>query len=295
MAKKQPAAGPHFVRYFGPVLDALRDLGGSARPAEVRDRVATIVGLSDAAAAETIPSGQLRFDNQVHWARFYLSRAGYIDSSKRGVWTLTPKGQAAKLSHSDSLAIFKETHQAVKGLSEEDEKSEEETAPAPEKPAATGLSDYRTAAHGLLLKMSPKGFERFSQRLLREAGFQDVTVTGRSGDGGIDGIGILQVNALVSFKVLFQCKRYASSVTPSQVRDFRGAMQGRADKGIIITTGTFTADAKKEAVRDGVPPIELMDGERLVDMLEDLELGLMPAKAFVVDEEFFAGFSALAG
>lgn len=295
MAKKQPAAGPHFVRYFGPVLNALRDLGGSARPAEVRDRVAALVELSDAAASETIPSGQLRFDNQVHWARFYLARAGYIDSSKRGVWTLTAKGQAANLSHSDSIAIFKDTHQAVKGLSDEAEESEEETAPAPEKPAATGLADYRSVAHGLLLKMSPKGFEQFSQRLLREAGFQDVSVTGRSGDGGIDGIGILQVNALVSFKVLFQCKRYSSSVTPSQVRDFRGAMQGRADKGIIITTGTFTADAKKEAVRDGVPPIELMDGERLIDMLEELELGLTPAKAFVVDEGFFAGFSAATG
>lgn len=288
MPPKQPPAGPNFVRYFGPVLEALRDLGGSARPAEVRDRVAAIVKLSESAAAEMIPSGQLRFDNQVHWARFYLSRAGFIDSSKRGVWTLSSKGQSAKLSQTEALEVFKATHQAVKGTAAESGDDTEGAAPAPEKSAP--LTDYRTAAHGLLLKMSPSGFERFAQRLLREAGFQDVTVTGKSGDGGIDGIGILQVNALVSFKVLFQCKRYVSSVTPSQVRDFRGAMQGRADKGIIITTGTFTSDAKKEAFRDGVPPIELMDGERLIDMLEDLELGLVPAKAFVVDDEFFSGF-----
>lgn len=288
MPPRQLPAGPNFVRYFGPVLDALRDLGGSARPAEVRDRVATIVKLSESAAAETIPSGQLRFDNQVHWARFYLSRAGFIDSSKRGVWTLSSKGQSAKLSQAEALEVFKATHQAVKGTGAESGDDTEGAAPAPEKSAP--LTDYRTTAHGLLLKMSPSGFERFAQRLLREAGFQDVTVTGKSGDGGIDGIGILQVNALVSFKVLFQCKRYVSSVTPSQVRDFRGAMQGRADKGIIITTGTFTSDAKKEAFRDGVPPIELMDGERLIDMLEDLELGLVPAKAFVVDDEFFSGF-----
>jgi restriction system protein len=114
-----------------------------------------------------------------------------------------------------------------------------------------------------------------------------VSVIGRSGDGGIDGIGILQVNPLVSFKVLFQCKRYQGAVSPSQVRDFRGAMQGRADKGIIITTGSFSSESKKEAVRDGVPPIELVDGEKLIDMLEALELGLYPVKAFSIDDRFF--------
>jgi restriction system protein len=129
-----------------------------------------------------------------------------------------------------------------------------------------------------------------SQRLLRESGFQQVVVTGRSGDGGIDGMGILQVNPFVSFNVLFQCKRYQGAVTPSHVRDFRGAMMGRADKGIIITTGTFTLDAKKEARRDGVPPIELVDGELLVQMFERLELGLVPRATYDVDETFFEDF-----
>jgi len=142
-----------------------------------------------------------------------------------------------------------------------------------------------------LMSLSAGGFERLCQRLLRESGFESVTVTGRSGDGGLDGIGVLQVNAFVSFKVLFQCKRYIGSVTPSQVRDFRGAMMGRADKGIILTTGTFTSDAKKEAVRDGVPPIELVDGEKLLDMFETLELGLKPRKAYEIDEKFFDDFN----
>ena len=141
-----------------------------------------------------------------------------------------------------------------------------------------------------MLSLQPSGFERLAQRILREAGFTQVVVTGSSGDGGIDGYGTLQVNPLVSFKVLFQCKRYAKSVSPSQVRDFRGAMAGRADKGIIITTGTFTAEARREASRDGVPPIELIDGEKLVDMLENLELGLKPIKAYEVDEVFFNQF-----
>ena len=158
-----------------------------------------------------------------------------------------------------------------------------------EEAEALGL-DYVAALSATLLALPPAGFERFCQRLLRESGFQQVTVTGRSGDGGIDGIGILQVNALVSFKVLFQCKRYRGAVGPGHVRDFRGAMMGRADKGIILTTGSFTADARKEAVRDGVPAIELVDGDKLTEMLEQLELGLKPKRTFEVDASFFKDF-----
>ena len=120
-------------------------------------------------------------------------------------------------------------------------------------PSNSEIKDHRPALLDLIKSLSPGGFERLSQRLLRESGFQHVSVTGKSGDGGIDGIGTLQVNPFVSFNVLFQCKRYQGAVTPAQVRDFRGAMMGRADKGLIITTGTFTLEAKKEARRDGVP------------------------------------------
>jgi restriction system protein len=126
--------------------------------------------------------------------------------------------------------------------------------------------------------------------LLRESGFEKVEVTGRSGDGGIDGQGILQLNAFVSFRVLFQCKRYAGGVGPDKIRDFRGAMVGRADKGIILTTGGFTASATQEASRDGASPIELVDGHELVQLLEQLELGVRKVQAFDIDEAFFKGF-----
>jgi len=142
----------------------------------------------------------------------------------------------------------------------------------------------------VIKSLPASGFERLCQRLLRESGFQQVVVTGRSGDGGIDGIGILQVNPFVTFNVLFQCKRYEGSVTPSQIRDFRGAMMGRADKGIVITTGTFTLDAKREARRDGVPPIELVAGEDLVRLFENLELGLVPRRTFEINRKFFDEF-----
>jgi restriction system protein len=156
--------------------------------------------------------------------------------------------------------------------------------------AAAETADYRVEVLDVMRKLPPAGFERLSQRLLRESGFSQVEVTGRSNDGGIDGYGTLQVNPMVSFKILFQCKRYTSAVSSKQVRDFRGAMAGRADKGIILTTGSFTAEARREASRDGVPAIELIDSEKLVAMLEKLEVGLKPTITYEVDKPFFEEF-----
>jgi restriction system protein len=283
--------GAKFVRYFGPLLDALRDLGGSAKADEAVDRVATNLKILDDVLNETLPSGGSRFRNQVAWARFYLVQEGLLDSSKHGVWSLTSKGLETKLSPEQSREIFQKW---VKHFQER-RKAKAKSEPIAEEVAegTDGISrDYRSEVLAILMKLPPEGFERLSQRILREAGFTQVVVTGQSGDGGIDGFGTLQVNPLVSFKVLFQCKRYAKSVSPSQVRDFRGAMAGRADKGIIITTGTFTAEARREASRDGAPPIELIDGERLLDMLEKLELGLKPVTTYEVEKQFFREFSA---
>jgi restriction system protein len=117
-----------------------------------------------------------------------------------------------------------------------------------------------------------------------------VVVTGKSGDGGIDGHGVLSLNAFVNFGVLFQCKRYVGSVTPGQVRDFRGAMQGRADKGLTLTTGSFTSEARRESSRDGAPPIELVDGEKLIELFAKLDLGLRPVTTYEIDDSFFAEY-----
>lgn len=293
MAKDKKDEGIQFVRFFGPLLDALRSIGGSAKPDEAIDRVAQDLKISDSVLNEVLPSGGLRFRNRVAWARFYLVREGLLDSSKHGVWSLTEKGLKTSLTYEQSEEIFRKWAK----IFQEQKKKKDAEEPLAEKIAeGTGSpsKDYREEVLEVLIKLPAEGFERLSQRLLREAGFTQVLVTGKSGDGGIDGVGTLQINALVSFKVLFQCKRYANanSVTPSQVRDFRGAMGGRADKGIIITTGTFTAEARKEASRDGVPPIELIDGEKLVDMLEKLELGLKPVKTYEVVHSFFKDFEA---
>lgn len=280
--------GPRFVQYFGPVLDALRALGGSARPGEVVEWIANELQIPDDVLGEELPSGGSRYRNHVHWARFYLAKAGLVDSSKRGVWSLTEAGRATKLKLSQAVDLFRRVHQDFtvaratrldnQGLSNADETDPE------------GHLDHRQKVLKILAGLPPEGFERLCQRVLRESGFENVVVTGRTGDGGIDGHGVLRINPLVSFYVYFQCKRYSQPVGPSVVRDFRGAMLGRADKGIILTTASFTSEARKEAVRDGVPPIELVDGDGLVDMLENLELGLVPQTIFEVDEAFFKEF-----
>lgn len=285
MARKKSATGPQFTKFFIPLLEALKQLGGSGHPAEVVDLIAKNLGASEAEQNEELKSGGNRFSNNIHWARLYLVRSGYLDSSKRGVWSLTEKGQSASLTREDVLRIFAEVQQGPKI-----DEVEIKPVKIEELPALETIIDYRTALMNILKEMPPSGFERLCQRLLRESGFQSVVVTGRTGDGGIDGHGILQVNPFVSFRVLFQCKRYSGNVSASQVRDFRGAMMGRTDKGIIITTGNFTVDAKGEASRDGVPPIELVDGEKLIDMFEFLELGLKPKTTYEVSREFFEEF-----
>lgn len=294
MAKKliQTIEGAQFVRYFGPLLDALRTLGGSGTPREVVEQIARDLSVPDEVQNELMASGEPRFPNQVAWARFYLMREGLLESSRRGVWSLTEKGRATSLTPDQARVIFLKLVRAFSGerkKRKEEVSQPEDQAPAPPE-AVAAPAGYREQLLQLLLSLPPSGFERLCQRLLRESGFIQVVVTGRTGDGGIDGYGTLQVNPLVSFKVLFQCKRYMKAVSSPQLRDFRGAMQGRADKGIMLTTGSFTADARREATRDGVPPIELVDGQKLIDMFVQLELGLKPVSAYEIDLTFFDEF-----
>ena len=282
-----------FATYMNPLILALRKLGGSARADEVCNAIAETLHLPDVVLDKQLKNGESRFKNQVHWARFYLANTEYIDSSKRGVWTLTEKGQTTSELNEDQLReIIQEVQ--TKTVKTKLDKVQNQLVQAEDNseahlPDATAASS-REQLRNILKSLSPSGFERICQRLLREAGFEKVEVTGRSGDGGIDGNGVLQLNPFVSFQVLFQCKRYDGNVTASQVRDFRGAMMGRAEKGIILTTGRFTADAEREATRDGVQPIELVDGDKLVSMFEQLELGMRPQTVYEVDEAFFEPF-----
>jgi restriction system protein len=282
----EKAKGPQFLRFWIPIVEILKELGGSGQPKEVTDTVLERLHISEREQAQTLKNGSSRVRNQVAWARFYLAKAGLLDASQRGVWALMEKGRTVHLSQKAVFQLFKDVHTNFPTKDAKPKAVLDETEISPPADPSGDSAGQRTLLD-VLKSLPPGGFERVSQWLLRESGFERVIVTGRSGDGGIDGHGILQVNPFVSFTVLFQCKRYAGAVSASQVRDFRGAMMGWADKGIIITTGTFTTEATKEARRDGAPPIELVDGETLVQMFERLELGVKPKTVYEVDETFF--------
>ncbi|MBE9202715.1 restriction endonuclease [Synechocystis salina LEGE 06099] len=287
--------GPEFVRYFVPLLSALKELGYSGTPSEVKNVIIEKLQISEELLEEKLKSGSSRIINQIDWARFYLAKAGYLDSSKRGVWALTEKGIVDTVTNQKAFTIFKEVRGEFKDKKTVDSKGtngeiQEEEIYAPDDGESLITVDYREKLLQILRNLSPSGFEHLCKQFLREAGFQEVEVTGKTGDGGIDGKGILQINPLLSIPVLFQCKRYAGSVGAPQIRDFRGAMMGRADKGILITTGSFTKEAEREAIRDGVSPIELVDSNKLIKMFEQLELGLKPKIVYEIDTEFFDRF-----
>lgn len=283
-----------FVRWFGPLIQALKDLGGSAAPREALERIAQIEQVPEALRNEVLSSGQERFYNQVHWARQYLVWAGLIDSGRRGVWTLTTAGRQTTLSAETAREIFLEQLRLRTKLRKPSvDSAAESSVHGDGLPPDTPQADEDASLLGFLRvvkNLSPSGFERLSMRLLREAGFERVSVTGRSNDGGIDGVGVLQLNDLVSFNVVFQCKKWENAVPPKEIRDLRGAMQGRAEKGIFLTTSTFTSNARAEAERPGAVPIELVDGEKLFDMFKRYELGLKPRTVFDIDLSFFEQF-----
>ena len=268
---------PKFLRFFIPIIDALKELGGSGTPTEVIDLAISNMNISEKEQEKTNKNGGSTIINQAQWAKFYLLKGDYVASSQRGIWTLTEKSTIDPLIEEKAIQIIKTERKKYR-----DSRKTSKTRIIQDDNANPD-STNDVLLLDVLKSLSPNGFERISQRLLRESGFQEVRVTGKTGDGGIDGYGILQVNPLVSFNVLFQCKRFKGSVGSGVIRDFRGAMLGRADKGIIITTGTFTAEAR----RDGAPPVELVDGDKLVDMFQKLELGLIPKIICEIDIDFF--------
>lgn len=287
----EDAAIPSYDKLMWPTLCAVRDLGGSGTIGEI---VATVVkreGFTQEQQAMMLESGRRgMLESRLSWARTYLGMTGLLENSKRGVWSITDSGRAAteaiveeKWSQRAQVEGERKRTRRRERAAERDGDSE---GLAGDEAAGEDESDeaWRSELLARLLELSPDAFERLAQRLLREAGFISVSVTGRSGDGGIDGLGVFQLS-LVSFPIFFQCKRYRGSVGAREVRDFRGAMAGRGDKGLLITTASFTSEAKVEATRDGAPPIDLIDGERLCDLLAQYELGVSVSERTVREHE----------
>ena len=277
-------AVPTYDNLFNPVIKAMHELGGSASVSEIEEKVAEILKLTEEEISEIHKGNRTQLSYRLAWSRNYLKRYGVLENSSRGVWALTTKGRETTSVDKD------EVNRTVKSLDKKSESIEEVVEEGKEPDESEEL--WQESVLKELLNLKPDAFERLCQRMLRESGFVQVEVTGRSGDGGIDGRGIIKIGGLLSFHIIFQCKRYVGSVSSKEIRDFRGAMAGRTDKGLFITTGTFTRDAKQEASRDGVPPIDLIDGEELVQKLKELGLGVKieTEESVEIDRDWFKSF-----
>jgi restriction system protein len=284
---------PPVTELLYPLLQAVIDIGGSGIIEEIDARTPEVAGLSEEQLSVLHGDGpRTEATYRFAWARTYLGKIGALENSERGVWTVTEAGRGMgpdeirRLTAEYRQRLF-EARQARAATALVDAETDGDGAADDE---GDGAGDWKEALLEVLLGMPPDAFERLAQRLLREAGFTSAVVTGRSGDGGIDGLGVYRMS-LVSFPVFFQCKRYRGSVGAGAVRDFRGAMAGRGDKGLLITTGTFSADAQREATRDGAPPVDLIDGQRLCDLLKQHAVGVTTTvrqiEDVIVDREYF--------
>lgn len=299
-----------------PALKAVHNLGGSALRSEILAHVRESASLTDEQIAAVYPgSGRSRVLHSAEWAIYWLKAIGALENSSRGVYVTTPDGgkylgmadaeadAALRTAYRDLRERAGKRAAATRAARVKSSNHDEGTETAggvgpPDAPVdvdADGAisirgDDWKVELSDTLKRMDPAAFERLAQRLLREAGFQRVDVVGRAGDGGIDGVGVYKMS-LVSFPIYFQCKRYAGGVGASVVRDFRGAMAGRGDKGLIVTTGVFTPGARAEATKDGAPPVDLIDGDELCDLIREYRLGVRVVERTVqdvtVDTTFF--------
>jgi restriction system protein len=254
---------------FNSVLQALHELGGSGSIEEINNKVIELqnypADIVDVLHGEG-PTTEIEY--RLAWARTYLKKYGLLENSSRGIWAISnDKNNVKEINPKDVVDFVHALQKGKKDKAVDDNDTIIDDGEIENKTWQEELME-------LLLSMPPDAFERLIQRVLRESGFSQVEVTGKTGDGGIDGKGIFKIAGLISFNVLFQCKRWQNSVTASEIRDFRGALQGRADKGLFATTGSFTRDAIKEASRDGATPIDLLDGESLTNKIKELKLGL---------------------
>jgi restriction system protein len=295
MSKKR-AGKTEFVKWFGPILDALRALGGSAKPREITEWIGEKLDIPDEILNERYEkSGVLKFQNQLAWARQYLAWEELLASSKRGVWTLSNKGWEAKVTETQAHDIFLKWVKVFQDLREDkptdstvdieagkiiqlQEESEPESSNINLKPSLIEV----------LQNLSATGFEHLCGRLLREYDFENIEITQRSHDGGIDGYATLKLNPFVNLSVFFQCKRYTGTVPTEKVQGFIGVMETNkrsVEKGLIITTGSF-AKAALDIEKNNIK-LELIDGDKLIEMFEKVELGVTPKTIYEPNMTFF--------
>ncbi len=270
---------PNRDMLYIPTLKALEKLGGSSKISQLEEVVIDIAGITDEQLAVTFPEGSRipggsKVLNSIAWARSSLKASGAAANSERGVWSITEEGKKyLAMPESEAIQLIKQMASAHWSSQQKLKKEQDVEYIDADEEDSFEEESWKIDLLKTLNNMDPTVFEHLAARLLLEAGFQNVEVTPQTKDGGIDGYGTYKIS-LVSFPIYFQCKRHKSNVSSKDIRDFRGAMSGRGDRGLFITTADFTLDAKIESKRDGTPPIDLIDGEELCDLLLEYSLGV---------------------
>ena len=257
---------PDYKDMMNPALQALRELGGSAAIDEIFNKVVEIMGLDDDQLSifhNPDKSSRSEVEYRLAWTRTYLKKFGLIENSTRGVWALTKQGMQTELV--DPNVVVNYCREQV---------DQERAVQIPVEEESDAEMSWRADVLTSIDEMDAPAYERLYQRVLRESGFVHVEITGSSEDGGIDGKGVMRLGGLLIYRVFFQCKRYQGSVNASIVRDFRDAMLDRTKKGYLITSSSFTRGAIKEAARYGALSLDLIDGDQLINIMKDLELGI---------------------
>ncbi len=278
---------PRYPQLIQPTFNALKNLGGSGTNEEILSMIIKDLQL-DSEVVDILHLGNRNMSElsyQAAWARTYLKNGGVIENSARSVWSIIPSYQNEK--ELNVKAIVKKVLDARPSMLKKTKNSREELSEDDDNIDPDDTEPWKVRLAEILKNMNPYGFERLSQRLLRECGFSDVKVTKKSGDGGIDGTGKLRINGIFSFNVAFQCKRYSGSVGAPEVRDFRGSLTTNIEKGVFITTGTFSQHAREEAAAPGKQQIDLIDGEEFINKILEYKIGVREVPAYEIIEDYF--------
>lgn len=292
MRNKIDSRIPRYNKLIMPAFTALKELGGSGTNDEILNQVIKDLNIPDEVADITHMGkvNQSELSYQLAWARTYLSKYGVIQNSARSVWSITPDFVGVDVLDEKEIVasvVKKNAEKRNKATTTTDDIPEDDDPTNDDEEYPDEIKPWKEKLAEILQSMDPYGFERLTQRVLRECGFSQVEVTKKSGDGGIDGTGKLKINGIFSFNVAFQCKRYSGVVGAPDIRDFRGSLTINIEKGLFITTGTFSKAAREEACSPGKQQIGLLDGEEFINKLTEYEIGVHPVTTYAIDEEFF--------
>jgi len=302
---------PDFQSLMRPVLAYLAD-GQVHRSRDITGAMSDQFKLSTEERAEMLPSGTAKkMANRVGWTLTHLTQAGLIDSAGRGLKAISAEGRAALNNHPDRVDMsvlerypayveFRERKRdktaGDDGDSTEARAVTDDDSRTPSDLVESAVRVNRAAVEGEVLaaalKLTPTGFEELVVRLLDRMGYGragSAHRTAPSGDGGIDGI--ISRDPLGMDRIYVQAKRYTDiAVDRPAIQGFAGALMSKqGDRGVFITTSRFTAGAREEAERINAR-IELIDGNRLAELLVQWGVGVQPEQSvtlYRLDEDYF--------